>query len=252
MQITLDKNTFSKKFLTPINKISDKGIFVINEKGVECLATTGFDQKEQTIILFSRYENEFDLDEGVEEIKLNIPDVNKLINVFSFLKEPSITLSIDGNNLSYSSDQSNTSFKYHLLEDGVLEAPSVKIENVYNMGFDFEAYIENEKFKTVLKGSSFADKTNKIYLYTKNNSLFGILTDESLQNVDTVEFELSDSYKGEDIKNKIPLNLQIYRVISTLNFERIKLKINIEKGIVMFEIKEDDFLLQYIVTALVK
>jgi hypothetical protein len=252
MQITLDKNTFSKKFLSPINKISDKGIFVINKKGVECLATTGFDQKEQTIILFTRYETDFVLDEGVEEIKLNVPDVNKLINVFSFLSEEAITLTVENNNLSYSSDKSNTSFKYHLLEDGVLEPPSVKIENVYNMGFDFETEIQNDIFKKVLKGASFADKTNKIYLYTKNNSLYGILTDESLQNIDTVEFELSDCYKGEDIKNKVPLNLQVYRVISSLNFEKIKVKINIKKGIVMFEIKENNFLLQYIVTALVK
>ena len=163
-----------------------------------------------------------------------------------------IDLALDNNSLSYTSDVNTTSFKYHLLDDGILEEPSVKIEKIYDMGFDFECDIEKDIFKIVLKGSSFADKTNKIYLYTKDNSFYGLLTDESLQNVDTVEFELSDTYVGADINTKIPLNLQIYRVISTLQFDKIKIKINIQKGIVMFEIKDDDFLLQYLVTALVK
>lgn len=252
MQITIDKNNFSKKFLNPISKITDKGILNLKKDCVECLSTSSFDKKEQTIILFSKYSGDFDLGEDTNVVKLNLPDINKLINVFSFLSEDSITLDVNNNNLCYTSNNSGTTFKYHLLEEGVLESPSVKMENVYKLGFDFECEIPNNTFKTVLKASSFADKTNKIYLYTIDNKLFGILTDENIQNIDVIQLLLSESYTGKDIINKIPINLEIFRVLSTLNFECIKIKINIEKGIIMFEIKENNYLLQYIITALVK
>jgi len=251
MEVVLDKTVFCKKFLNPINKISDRGIFTLKKDGVECLATTSFDKKEQTIILFSKYKGTFDFEHDVESIDLNIPDVSKLLNVFSFLKEDTISLSVNTNNISYKSD-SGTSFKYHLLDDGILEAPSIKMENVYKMGFDFECDVYNQSLKDILKGSTFADKTNKIYLYTKDDALYGILTDESLQNVDMIEFKLADEYDGDEIKNKLPINLEIFRVISTLNFDSVKIKVNVDKGIIMFEVKEDDFVLQYIITALVK
>lgn len=252
MEIRLNKRCFSNDFLKPIHKVADRGIFTITKDGVDCLSCSSFDKKDQTIILYSKYISDFELSDGVESVKLNIPNVNKLINVLSFLNEEDITLSVDNNSISYKSTQTGVSFRYHLLEDGVLEAPTVKMDNVYKMGFNFECELSNDTLKTILKGSSFADQTNKIYLYTAKNKFCGILSDDSLQNTDNITFELAESYVGDDIRKKLPMSLEIYRVISSLNFDLVKLKINTEKGIIMFEVSGQNHLLQYIVTSLVK
>ena len=252
MELTVNRKPFLNEFLTPLNKISDKGIFVIKRDGIECLSCSAYDKKEQTIILYTKYLDTFEFDQNVQDIRVNIPNIAKLISVFSFLREDQIKLVLDNNSISYKSSDTGMSFRYHLLEDGVLEIPTVNMNNIYKMGFDFECSITNSTLKTLLKGSSFADQTNKIYLYTKDGKVHGLLTDENIKNIDNIEFVLSDVYAGFDIKKKIPMSLEIYRVISMLNFDTIQLKINVEKGIIMFEIKTDNYLLQYIVTALVK
>ena len=249
MELKLNRKTFLNEFLVPLNKIADKGVFIIKNDGIECLSCSAYDKKEQTIILYTKYVSNFSV---AQETRLNIPNISKLINVFSFLPEDEVTLSLDNNSISYKSSDSGLSFRYHLLEDGVLDVPTVKMENIYKMGFDFECVLPNSTLKTVLKGSSFADQTNKIYLYTKDRKLMGLLTDENIKNIDNIEFQIADSYSGVDIKKKLPMNLEIYRVVSVLNFPEIVLKINVDKGIVMFEVKTDKYLLQYIVTALVK
>jgi hypothetical protein len=250
MQIKLDRKSFLNGFLSPLNKISDKGVLCIGNGYIECLSSSSFDKKDQTIILYSKY-----IDDSLttpEKIELNVPNFNKLINVFSFLNEDEVLLNIQSNNINYKSDKSGIFFKYHLLEDGVLEKPTIKMQNVYNMGFNFEGVIQKSTLSQLLKASSFADKTNKIYMYTKDNCLYGLLNDENLKNIDNIEFKVSDSFIGDDIKVKIPMSLEIYRVISSLNFENVNLKINTEKGIIMFEVKQHNYLLQYIVTSLVK
>ena len=249
MDINLNRKTFLHDFLSPLNKIADKGIFSIKPDCVECLTCSSFDKKEQTIILYTKYIEKFNVD---SEIHLNIPNINKLINVFSFLVDENVLLTLDNNSLSYKSVESGLSFRYHLLEEGVLDLPTVKMENIYKMGFDFEADLPNSILKTLLKGSSFADQTNKIYLYTKDNKLHGLLTDENIKNTDNIEFIVANSYTGVNIKKKIPMNLEIFRIVSLLNFENVKIKINVEKGIIMFEVINDKFVLQYIVTSLVK
>lgn len=250
MNLLIERKPFITNFLSPLNKITDSGVFSVNKEGVECLSCSSVDKKEQTIILYCKYKKELNVEDDVKI--LNIPNISKLINVFSFLSEDEVELKIEKNNINYNSIQSGVSFKYHLLEDDVLEKPTVKIENVYKMGFDFETSLNSDKIKLLLKGSSFADKTNKTYLYTKDKVLCAILADDDLKNIDNINFVLSDFYVGEDILNKIPMSLEIYRVISSLNFDSVKLKINTKKGIIMFEVERENFLLQYIVTSLVK
>jgi hypothetical protein len=250
MNLIIERKSFISNFLSPISKITDSGILSVSNEGLQCVSCSSYDKKEQTIILFCKYKKDYS--EVSDELNLNIPNITKLINVFSFLSEDEINLNVEKNNINYKSTKSGVSFKYHLLEDNVLEKPTVKMENVYKMGFDFETSLDGDKIKMFLKGSSFADKTNKTYLYTKDNFLYAILTDDDLKNIDNIEFKLSDFYVGEDIKNKIPMSLEIYRVISSLNFNELKLKINTNKGIIMFEIEKENFLLQYIVTSLVK
>ena len=114
MLVTVNRKPFLNGFLSPLNKISDRGIFSIKTDGVECLTCSVFDKKEQTIILYVKYNDEISL-ENVNEIKLNIPSIPKLMSAFSFLNEDKITLAIDNNSISYKSPNSKVSFRYHLL-----------------------------------------------------------------------------------------------------------------------------------------
>ena len=56
------------------------------------------------------------------QCNLNIPDINRLIKVFSCIDNDNIDIELDNNRLRYTSD--NINFKYHLLEDGIITTPS--------------------------------------------------------------------------------------------------------------------------------
>lgn len=251
MELKINKQIFLNNFLIPINKIADKGILSVTTDKISCISCSSYDKKEQTIILYTECKAENEVPSNTP-IQLNLPNFKKLINAVNFIRNDTFNLKLDNNSISYSNKEDDISFRYHLLENGILENPTVKMENVYAMGFDFESIVSRDSIQRILKGSVFSDQSNKIYLYTKEKELFCALTDNNIQNTDSINFSLSKNTNDCEIKNLIAMNLEIFRVLSSLDFDTLVIKINQSKGIIMFELKRENYLLQYIVTSLLK
>ena len=98
----------------------------------------------------------------------------------------------------------------------------------------------------MFKGSTFASETNKIYFYTEGDSLMAELTDRARHNTDNFTLSLG---KANFKLEPIALNLDNLRLLSLLN-DDIRVKINTEYGVIVFDIEESNIKLRYIISAL--
>ena len=245
MEIIVNKKTILTKFLIPISKFTDQAILTLTKESIHCVSYST--SEKQTVILYTKLEVKTDTTE--DEIILNIGSVKRLINAFNCISEDIIKLVIDSNSISYMSPSTN--FKFHLKEDGTIEKAPISLDKIAQIQYNTWFTLTNDKINEVLQASNFSAETNKIYLYIKDNNLFGEMTDKTIQNLDSMTVLLSDAVMGDRLSDMIALKLDIFKIISTLKMPSLTVKLN-TKGVIMFEIKEADFLLQYITSSLVK
>jgi len=245
MKVKLPKKKLSNKFLKPISFVSDRCIFNIEDKQIYTL--THSDNNGDTVILYGKLDIP---DKADKLIKLNIPDVKRLNRVIDCISGDDVELDVDSNSINYSS--SSVRFKYHLLEDGIIQAPIINMKKIKQLNFDSQFVVKQEKILELLKASSIVPDSNKMYFYTKDKKVFAELTDKTLQNIDSVTFEISDAFTGTDVKNVIPISLEVVRLLVCAKFNELTVKINTKLKVLMFEISDNDLTLKYIVSALVK
>jgi hypothetical protein len=175
---------------------------------------------------------------------LNIPDIKKLVRVLDGIQASDITLNINSNNIEYSNQTSR--FKYHMYEDGFLTVPSINIDKILSFEYDISFNLKKETLQAVIRGSTFATDTNKLYLYTQDGRLRGELTDRSRHNTDVFELDL-----GEATFNltPLPLNLDNIKQLSLLT-DNISFGINTKYGVSIIDIHDKGTKLKYILTSL--
>jgi hypothetical protein len=224
------------KYLDTISKINDTGVIfdVKDDKLVSLVSSL-----DSTLILHSEYKSNFQFN-----TTLNIPDVKKLRHVLDTIEEENIDIEVNSNNLQYSGN--GVKFKYHLYEEGFITKPNINIDKINKFKFDINFGLNKATIQRLFKGSTFASETNKIYFYTEDKNLMAELTDRARHNTDNftlslgrVDFELEP----------IAVNLDNIRLISLLN-DDIRVKINTEYGVVVFDIEETNIKLRYIISAL--
>jgi len=224
------------KYLDTISKINDTGVIfdVKDDKLVSLVSSL-----DSTLILHSEYKSNFQFN-----TTLNIPDVKKLRHVLDTIEEENINIEVNSNNLQYSGN--GVKFKYHLYEEGFITKPNINIDKINKFKFDINFGLNKATIQRLFKGSTFASETNKIYFYTEDKNLMAELTDRARHNTDNftlslgrVDFELEP----------IAVNLDNIRLISLLN-DDIRVKINTEYGVVVFDIEETNIKLRYIISAL--
>ena len=224
------------KYLDTISKINDTGVIfdVKDDKLVSLVSSL-----DSTLILHSEYKSNFQFN-----TTLNIPDVKKLRHVLDTIEEDNIDIEVNSNNLQYSGN--GVKFKYHLYEEGFITKPNINIDKINKFKFDINFGLNKATIQRLFKGSTFASETNKIYFYTEDKNLMAELTDRARHNTDNftlslgrVDFELEP----------IAVNLDNIRLISLLN-DDIRVKINTEYGVVVFDIEETNIKLRYIISAL--
>jgi len=238
-----DKDLFVRYFLQPIGKVSDSCCIILDDNVLGCIVSS----PDNSIILNIKYDLESTSDN--QSAILNIPDIKKLIRAFDVIDEESIGIKIDKNNLSYKNN--NISFKYHLLENGVINRPKINIEKINNIKFNTVFYLTEKAFNDIIKASTFCVDSNKIYFFEQDGKVFGELTDRSRPNVDSFAIEVSSKYEGEGM-TPLCLNLEIVRILSTNKVKQIKCRVNSELGVVLFEYGNNIFTTQYIVSSLTK
>jgi len=237
-----NKSFLIKNFLLPISKISDSAVLDIIDNDITCLTCTS----DNSVILHSTFPVEVDFS---NQESLNCSDIKKLIRAIDATNNgDEVNFELDNNNLAYK--DKNIRFKYHLLEDGIIKKPKLSLQKLKSTEFDIEFEIKNGAIKDMMRGAVFSSDSNKIYISSNKDGVYGELTDKTINNIDSIILRISETYKGESIDNT-PFNFDIFRLME-IGSNDILVKINKKLGVAMFEIPNNYNKMFYIASSLIK
>ena len=226
------------KYLEAISKINESTILNANQD--LGLISSLVSSADNTLILYSELSN---IDVNYNG-SINIPDIKKLTRVVDSIDTKDVSLLINSNNIEYKGK--SLKFKYHLYEDGFLTKPSINIDKIKSFNYNVKFTLKKDTINSIIKGSTFASETNKLYLYTEEGRLKGELTDRARHNTDVfaidlgeVDFELSP----------LPLNFDNIKLLSFIS-DDINFGINTEYGVTVIDILNNTIKLKYIITSL--
>jgi len=243
MNIKIDKDILLNKFITPISKgISKCVLYQYFQIAFKSLVTT----KEANPVLYANVKTPCDIG-NKEEVTLNIPDVNKMTRMLNCINSDTIELEVNSNNIAYKSP--NMSFKYHMLEDGVIPKSPVNVDKIEGLEFDSNFVISEDIISDIGRGSSFATDSNKLYFYMKDKKVYAELTNKEIANTDSVSYFITDTYNDSEIKKPMLIDLEIFKMFNGLKAKAVT-KVNTKTRVMMFTFKDTDYTLQYIVAPL--
>lgn len=236
-----DRKLFLNGFLQPLSKINDSCVITVTSDGFSSVVST----TDASVILHSVYNTELDTDTS---LRLNISDIKKVIKAFECIQDNSFTVTIDKNNISYSGPEIR--FKYHLLEDGIIIPPKVDVSKIASLSFPVTFNIQYKSLIDLLRGSTFATESNKLYIYSQDGKIYGDLTDKARHNVDNISLPLGE-YTGSPLES-LCLNFELIRIISSVRVKQLECKINPKLGVIMFQLLDGVVKTRYIASSLVK
>lgn len=244
MDLKLDKKAFADNFLNIISKAVDVASIKATKDGLYVVCN----KPDTSIILLGKYNHTLDIE---EETTLNIGDIKKLLRVIECIEEDEVTFKINSNHLLY---KSNTmQFKYHFLDDAIVPKVSLKKEKIESLELDTFFDIEYKKLQEILKASSFTTDTNKIYLYGQPDGIYCELGDKEKSNTDNITLKVVDKIEGQPLTQSLPFNLDIFRVLSGVKFDKARVGINLKFKVMSFFVKPtDDTEFKFIISGLVK
>lgn len=236
-----DRKLLINGFLLPLSKISDSCVIDVSDNGFSSLVCTS----DSSVILHTQYNLPLDTDSSV---RLNISDIKKVIKAFECITTDKFTFSVDKNNINYTG--SEIKFKYHLLEDGIINVPKINVSKLSEIDFPVQFILQYKSLVELLRGSTFATESNKLYIYSENHKIYGDLTDRSRHNVDSFNIPLCE-YTGPDLQN-LCLNFEVIRIISSVRVKQLECKINPKLGVILFQILDGPVKTKYIASSLIK
>jgi len=241
--LSFNRENFVQKFLLPISKLSDNISVTFSDEEVftTCASQDG------SIVLLASYKTNTAV-KGISRI--NIPDVKKFIRLLDCVEESEIAVTIEDNKLQYTS--SSFKFNYFLLEDSYMQRCPVNPEKIKKLKYDTGFILLNSKFSDVLKGSSIATDSDKLYFYTKDDQVYCELNDLERQNINNLTYLIADKFVGEPIKNTLPLNLENIRLLAGIKCNEFTVKVNNDLKVTLFQIDEQGIEIKFIISALVK
>ena len=241
--LSLKKESFIQKFLLPISKLADNISISFNDEEISttCASPDG------SIVLLATYKT----DTAVKGVpRINLPDVKKFIRLVDCVDLDTIALTIKDNHLNY--ETPSQKFNYFLLEDSYMQRCPVNPEKINKLKYDTGFILSSSKFNDVLKGSSIATDSDKLYFYTKDGKVYCELNDLERQNINNITYLVAEKFVGESIKNTLPLNLENIRLLAGTKCNEFTVKVNNELKVTLFQIEEKDIDIKFIISALVK
>ena len=226
------------KYLEAISKINESTILNANQD--HGLISSLVSSADNTLILYSELSSISVNYNG----SINIPDIKKLTRVVDSIDTKEIKLLINSNNIEYKGK--SLKFKYHLYEEGFLTKPSINIDKIKNFNYDIKFTLKKDTINSIIKGSTFASETNKLYLYTEEGHLKGELTDRARHNTDVFAIDLGEA---DFSLSPLPLNFDNIKLLSFIS-DDINFGINTEYGVTVIDIINNDIKLKYILTSL--
>jgi hypothetical protein len=238
--IISDKDRFLNNFLIPVSKVADSAVLKIAPGNVTTLIAT----TDNTIIVNATYS-----DEKINITRvLNIPDIKKFCRILSCIEETTVSFNLESNSIGYSS--SAVRFKYHLYEDNIISLPKINIEKLKALTFDAKFSLTPGAIMSLIKGSAIATETNKLYLSYREGHLYGDLTDLTRANTDSYGMKLTEDYSGQPFMKPIPLNFEIFRIISHMKFKLIEAQLITKMGVLVLSAALDSTDIKFVVSAL--
>jgi hypothetical protein len=92
-------------------------------------------------------------------------------------------------------------------------------------------------------------ENSKIYLTNDEEKVSAELTDKKLQNVDSYTALIGEDFVGDSIPGELILDVELFRLISTLNFDECKVYINNEFKMLKLDIVIDSCNLTFVSTS---
>ena len=235
-----NKKDFVSNFLGPISNLNDVCILSIEGNSMSCTLASA----DATIVCKSTIEVDTDLD----NVKLNLPDIKKMVRVLDIIPSTEIELQINENNISY--NKNGYKFKYHLLDDGIIKQPNLNVEKIKKLDFNTKFIVKENELNTLFKGSSFATETSKVYIFEEDGKINGELGDRSRHNTDNFICELSNEFEG-NIEKPLPVNFDSFRLVSFSGSREVNFSVNTDMGVITCNFKKGDAQLIYIISALI-
>lgn len=223
-----NKSDFVNTFLSPISKLAENTVIKVRDKEIVSVSSSS----DGTLIVNCTFKQENEVD---ETIFLNIPDINRLIKVLSCVETDDLNLMYDNNNIQYKSKQ--IGFKYHLLDDGIIETPSVDLNKIKSIDFSFRFKIDQQSINQLVKGSTFTTETDKIYFHVDDGNVMASLTDKQRHNVDCYTQCVAESYKGDLNGKELALSFETMRIISSIRFDDLIVNVNPELNVFLFQVE---------------
>jgi hypothetical protein len=234
-----NKQNFITNFLQPISRVNDICSLTLENNSIYSFNRT----TDSTFTLFSHTD---DISYEGEKRILSFAEIKKFIKAFECIpQDTDIVLQLNENNIEYKSHINK--FKFHLINDNIVRGPNYSIEKLNSIEFNSDFVLSYSVYTNLLKSSTFIS-TEKIYLYTQDNKVFGELTDKTKSNVDSYTMLLSESYTGDGFSNPIPFDFNLFRSICLSKGTDASIKLN-TKGIIAFIVDHDKYKLKYISTA---
>lgn len=241
MHLKINKKNFTKNILQSIGNISEKACLSFSSEGLESVVSNS----ENNIILYlqaPQYKS--------EHVEANIGDVKRLIRALDCIEQEDIILQVEPGFILYETD--HFKFKYHTLQPGILQRHTIDTNKIKNLKAHTSFSISNQAFNKILTGTSFASDTNKIYFYTRDKQVYANLTDYTTPYADLIGFNVSEGFSGESLKVEIPLNIDSLKLINYQSTCTMRVDINTELNIVIFNVTSEFHTTKYILSALVK
>jgi hypothetical protein len=241
--------TYIEKILRPISKLTESCVLKISEDNIYTICSPS----DNSLILYAKAK----LPLILETQKINIINIKKLLNGLDCLGDDGeFSFLISDNYIKCQSLDSNTgestSFKYHLVDDGIIKESTINVQRIAKLSFDTEFQIFSDKIKKIMSAYSFATDAAKIYFYSKEGKIYGEVNDKTLQNIDNLSLLISDKVQGCDITSPMPISIEIFKNFILTN-NPLSVKINNEHNVFVFQANIDENIeFKYIVSALVK
>ena len=237
------RDEFVRTFLIPVSKINNSCVLNLSDQGMSTLLASA----DNTVILYSQYKTQFNL---AANTKINLPDIGRLSKILACIPVDAIELSINENHIEYKSK--DIRFKYHLLDDGILTTPSISVEKIKGLTYNTTFELPFTSIISLIKSSSFTLDLNKVYIFTKESSVYAEINDKTSHNVDSICLKICDSYEGSPIDEPLPVSFDTIRTLAGSSAPQINTFINSELNVMTFEVNNNNIKNTYIVSGLVK
>lgn len=229
---------FVEDLIHPISNITTMAVIKLNEAFASSLVIN----PSKTSIFYAEVPITSNIE---EEISLNIINIAKFRNLLSYIKSGQTKIGIKDNYLSYKSE--GIRFKFFLNESGIIKEPSVSIKNLKNFEGSNVFNLTKDNIASILRMKTISKEIDKIYLKFKDDGVYVEFTDKTVENCDSIEEKICDSYEGDTNTLGIPLPFEIIKHLARTHKPEFTVKYSSERKICLFEYAEDGVVLKFLI-----